>query len=98
MERTVYLTQGLESGTWMFTLPGANRLSVMKEVNGIEYPTTVRQRVSSSSQKEEEATYDYHYVTLDGVDTDLEREEVIELGFPEQATLNVETGEIDLSF
>ena len=98
MERTVYLTQGQESGTWMYTLPGANRLSVKKEVNGIEYSATVRQRVSSSSQREEEATYDYHYMTLDSVDTDLEREEVVELGFPEQAMLNTETGEIDLSF
>ena len=98
MERTVYLTQGQESGTWMYTLPGANRKKKVFELNGIEQSGTLRQRVGQSQQREEEATYEYHYMTLDSVDTDLEREEVIELGFPEQAILNVETGEIDLSF
>ena len=91
MVRTVYLNQGLESGTWMYTLPGANRISATQE----EYSVTVRQRVTSNDKREEEATYEYHYIVLEDVDTDLEKEEVIALGFPEQAQLNVITGERD---
>ena len=95
MERTVYLNQGLESGTWMYTLPGANRISATEEVNGKEYSVTVRQRVTSNEKRDEEVTYEYHYIVLEDVDTDLNKEEVIALGFPEQAQLNVMTGERD---
>jgi len=93
MEVPVYLNQNDETGTWLFTLPGANRLRYDIEVGGEAVPVMAGQRINRNSERaKEQAGYEFHYVVLEGVDPDLTKEEVLALGWPEEGLLNVETG------
>lgn len=92
-EQTVYLRQNDETGTWLYTLPGANRLRYDLEVGGVNVPVMAGQRINKNSDTaKEQAHFEYHYVVLEGVDSDLDREEVISLGWSEEAVLNTQTG------
>ena len=95
MKATLFLRQNDDTGTWLYTLPGANRMNTTVEKKGIDYGTLVGQRVGQSDAYKEQATYEYHYIILSDVDVDLTQEEVNELGFEDQVEMDVMTGVVD---
>ena len=95
MKATLFLRQNDDTGTWLYTLPGANRMNTTVEKEGVDYSVLIGQRVGQSDAYKDQATYEYHYIILQDVDADLERAEVNELGFADQVELDVMTGVID---
>ena len=93
-QQTLTLKQS-DTGSWLYTLPGANRINSTVKIGEVDYPIIKGQRVSQSNAYKEQATYEYHYIVLKDVDTDLTYEEVLELGFPETVEMDVMTGHVE---
>ena len=106
MNELVYLRQGKDTGNWMYTMPGSNRLPTsVTTATGKVRDVTACQRIpkdennnyiNDPAQTAKQAKFNFHYVLLDDEYTGCDKAELVADGWTPTGTLNVETGEFNL--
>ena len=104
MNEIVHLRCGKDTGNWMYTMPGANRLPSTVQYLGASSWWYVQRipkdengdYINDPAQTAKQAKFNFHYVLLDDEYTGCDKAELVADGWTPTGTLNVETGEFNL--
>jgi len=99
--KTVNLRMNQENGQWLYSLPAPVNSKHVKFGKGLT--VELRQRFTRTDDdkividpkvKAEQDAYNYHYGLLPDEFTGLDKQEVIDAGYPDKAIMDVQKGEL----